>query len=178
MKVLDRITERANERRLDFVLVGGHAVIVHGYGRTTFDLDLIVRRTDQAAWSGLLLGLGYVAQHEGPTFLQFNARPNEPWPVDLMFVNAETFDKLLAAAKRVEIGKSSVPVASLMHLIGLKCHAIRHGHPGRVVKDMDDLLHLIEINQLSLTEPALREIVLKFGTTELYEKIERVFRPN
>ena len=178
MKALDQITERATEQRLSFVLAGGHAVIVHGYGRTTFDLDLIVRRTDQAAWSELLRGLGFVTRHEGPTFLQFAAPANEPWPVDLMFVNSETFDKLLAAAKKVAIGNSSVSVASLIHLIGLKCHAIRHGHPGRIVKDMDDLLRLIEINRLSLQEPVLRETMLKFGTTELYEKLERVLRPD
>ena len=51
-------------------------------------------------------------------------------------------------------------------------NAIKHGHQGRVMKDMDDVLHLVEINRLDLTEPTIRDLILKHGTPELYEKLK------
>ena len=43
MIVLEAIGERAASGNLTFLIAGGHAVIAHGYARTTFDLDLIIR---------------------------------------------------------------------------------------------------------------------------------------
>jgi hypothetical protein len=55
-------------------------------------------------------------------------------------------------------------IVSLHHLLALKCHAIKHGHTGRIVKDGDDVIHLVQANRLDPNEPALRELFLKHGT--------------
>jgi len=39
------IVDRLMNRGIDVVVIGGHAVIFHGYLRTTEDIDLIFRRT-------------------------------------------------------------------------------------------------------------------------------------
>ncbi len=172
------IQSKAAQRGLEFLLAGGHAVIVHGYARTTFDLDLIVRRDDQALWRELVREMGYRFHHEGPTFLQFDAPNSDLLPLDLMLVNQETFARLIADAVVVPAGVEAVKVVSVLHLLALKSHAIKHGHKARIVKDADDIIHLIQAKGLNVSDPAIRDIFLKYGTEDLYAKIKRLFSEN
>jgi len=168
------IATQAAERGLPFLLAGGHAVITHGHPRNTFDIDLIIRRADSASWSDLVTGAGYSFHREGPTFLQFNPPDAQLLPLDLMLVGDETFAKLMADAVPGPASAAGVRVVSLRHLLALKCHAIKHGHPGRIVKDADDVLRLVAANKLDMNEPGMRDLFLKHGTAELYEEARRV----
>ena len=176
MNPLGTITVRAAERGLPFVLAGGHAVIAHGYPRNTFDIDLIIRRVDRAPWEDLARGLGYTFHREGPTFVQFDPPNPELLPLDLMLVGDETFAKLTADAVPGPASAAGAKVVSLRHLLALKCHAIKHGHKGRIVKDANDVIGLVLGNKLDLDEPGIRDLFLKHGTAELYEKVRRVCR--
>ncbi len=173
MSALKAIASRAADKNLPFLLAGGHAVIVHGYPRNTFDIDLIVCRNDQAAWKELTAALGYNFYRGGPTFLQFNPPNPEMLPLDLMFVNEQTFSKLMDEAVPGPADSTEVKVVSLYHLLALKCHAIKHGHRARLVKDADDVIRLTQANRLDVNDPKIRELFLKHGTTELYEKTQR-----
>ena len=44
MTELDQIRPKAQEQRLEFLLIGGLAVIEHGFARLTTDLYLLVRK--------------------------------------------------------------------------------------------------------------------------------------
>jgi hypothetical protein len=94
-------------------------------------------------------------------------------PVDLMMVNESTFAKMLSLAKECSALPPDARVVSLEHLLALKCHAIKHGHPGRVEKDVDDVLGLVRANQLDATSADWREIFLKYGPPELDESSEK-----
>jgi len=95
-------------------------------------------------------------------------------PLDLMLVNDTTFAKLAADAVPAPPSASGARMVALLHLLALKCHAIKHGHPGRVVKDVDDAIRLTEVNRLDVNDPKIRELFLRHGTVELYEKIGRI----
>jgi predicted nucleotidyltransferase len=110
---------------------------------------------------------------EAPAFTQFDPPPGVRLPVDLMFVADEVFDQMRADAEPASVGGVSFGVVSLLHLIALKCHAIRHGKPIRCVKDTEDLIQLVSINHLDLNEPELRATILRHGDQELYEKLQR-----
>jgi hypothetical protein len=170
------IAVQAAERGLPFLLTGGHAVIAHGHPRNTFDIDLIIRRADQVNWADLARSAGYSFYHEGPTFLQFNPPNAQTLPLDLMLVSDDTFAKLMAEAVPAPASAEGAKVVSLRHLLALKCHAIKHGHRGRIVKDADDVIRLALVNKLDLDEPSIRDLFLKHGTAELYEKVRRLCR--
>ena len=173
MNALASIASQATRENLPFLLSGGHAVIAHGFPRSTFDLDLIVRRNDREKWLSLTNKLTYAFYREGPTFLQFNAPNKDSFPLDLMLVSDDTFAKLRADAVAAPSKVPGVWVVSLAHLLALKCHAIKHGHAGRIVKDADDVIRLVQNNGLDLDAPSIREIFHKHGTDELYEKVRR-----
>lgn len=173
MTTVARIAAAAAEHHLPFLLAGGHAVITHGHARNTFDIDLVVRRSDREAWTVAARELGYVFHSAGPNFLQFDPPDTETLPLDLMLMNEETFAKLAAEAVPAPSSAGAARSVSLLHLLALKCHAIKHGHKGRLVKDADDVIHLVQIHELDLRRPDLRELFLKYGTADLYEKVQR-----
>jgi hypothetical protein len=176
VKTLEAINARAAEMKLAYLLGGGHAVVAHGHPRNTFDLDLIIRRNDRNSWTSLALALGYYLYHEGPTFLQFNSLNSEMLPLDLMFVDESTFNKLETEAVPAPGYGNGVMVVSLHHLLALKCHAVKHGHPGRVEKDVDDVIHLVQANRIDVKQPEIQVLFLKYGPKELYEKLVRLSR--
>src|SRR5580765_7442002 len=109
---------------LAFLIIGGHAVIAHGYPRNTVDLDFLVRKADRIAWLEELVKLGYVARHEHDNFIQFGSTRGLI-DVDLMLVNDATFNAMQAAAKPTDFGGISAKVPSLEHLIALKLHVLK-----------------------------------------------------
>lgn len=173
MSLLLEISRLAESKRLRFLLVGGRAVISHGLERSTFDLDLMILQTDADKWIGLMKELGEEKISEGPTFLQFQSTDPDIVPVDLMLVNAVTFEKLLDDSIVSGIYEKPYRTVSLEHLIALKCHAVKFGHAGRVEKDVDDIIGLGRVNNMDWNQDRWREIVLKHGTKELYEKLQR-----
>jgi hypothetical protein len=171
--MLEKICELAAKRGLPVLLIGGHAVIAHGHPRNTFDIDFVIEIKAQRAWRGLLEGLGYTLHAETRTFFQMQPSDEQTLPVDVMMVNEPTFAKMLALAKECSALPPDARVVSLEHLLALKCHAIKHGHPGRVGKDVDDVLGLVRANQLDVTSSDWQEIFLKYGPPELYEKLRK-----
>ena len=174
MHLLDSIQRLASTERLLFLVSGGHAVIAHGAPRNTFDLDLIVRREDSHAWIQLLAGLDYKPIHETPVFLQFEAVKTSGLPLDLMLVNSETFLKLAAEAILNPAGTPEAKFVGLEHLVALKCHALKHGHARRAVKDFNDLIMLAEANHLDYKDEEWRNLILKHGTPELYDQLRKI----
>jgi hypothetical protein len=170
---LATIAGLASAGRLPFLLAGGHAVIAHGYPRNTFDLDLIIPRVDRDSWIQLLNRARYSLKYEGPTFLQFDPPQTESLPLDLMLVNPQTFSKMMADAVSFPVASVPAPVVSLFHLLALKCHAIKNGHSGRIVKDADDVIRLLQANQINPNADEIRDLILRHGTTELYEKLRK-----
>lgn len=165
------LAKKANEDGISFLVIGGYAVLAHGYTRTTDDLDLITCHEQREAWSKLLAGFGMIIKNEAAAFLQFDPANKTGMKVDLMFVSREVFAQLEQAAVEAEIEETHVKVVALVHLIALKCHALQHSKSLRRLKDMDDLIHLILINRLDLNEPQLRATIMKHAGLETYENL-------
>lgn len=165
IELLDRIS-----RALDspFLVIGGHAIAASGYPRTTGDFDALVQKEHRAGWTDALKSAGYECISDQPTFAQFAGQPWE-WPVDLMFVNETTFQKMWAERVSTTIVGFSAYIPSPAHLVALKLHALRFGPPRRARKDLDDIVEIITANRISDKLPELCE---RFGTAELYERIK------
>jgi hypothetical protein len=66
-------------------------------------------------------------------------------------------------------------VPSLSHLIALKLHSIKYNPKLRLTRDLPDIINLIRINELNHKNPDFKELCLKFGTEEIYNKILEAF---
>src|SRR5437773_8404624 len=69
-KTLRRITRRLDEIGVPYALVGGMAMVFHGYRRFTEDVDLLVTRQGLEEIHEHLEGLGYVPPFAGSRHLR------------------------------------------------------------------------------------------------------------
>lgn len=173
MNTFQLVEQAARQRDLECVVIGGIAVIEHGYGRLTTDFDLMTRWEEKQKWHEMMLSLGYQLIHDKGHFAQYEPVQPGNWPIDLMFVNEQTFSGIRAAARQATLQGAHLNVASLNHLLALKLHALKHSHLKRFLKDFDDVIHLVQVNRIDLRSAAMQALFLKYGNADLYGKICR-----
>jgi hypothetical protein len=174
LNALQTISSRADGRGLAFLLAGGHAVIAYGHPHATFNLELIIRRSDCEKWRALVRGLGYALYREGPMFVQLNPPSASDVPLDLMLVGEEAFTKLIAQAAAGSASLGTAKIVSLRHLLALKCHAIKHGRQSRILGHMDDVVELVEVNRLDIELPDLPQRFLENSVSEWRESFSAI----
>ncbi len=171
MPIFAQLTFAAEARGLRFLVIGGHAVIRHGFMRATADADLLVSRDERAQWEEMARGLGYDLFHDGGTFLQWSPAGGRGWELDMMLVPATTFDQMFAEARSTQMEGTTVLIPSLDHLFALKFHALRNASGLRVLRDMEDVIQLAKANRVDVRGASFRELAEKYGTAEIYERI-------
>jgi predicted nucleotidyltransferase len=173
MGLFQTLEAEAGKRNLQFLVIGGLAVNFHGYSRDTADLDLLIEHDAHKAWLSLFAELGYNVFAEKGSFSQLSPPKQDAWPVDLMMVREPTFQSILNHSIKTEMFGAHVLVPSLEHLLMLKLHALKHSHIGRFEKDFLDVTNLVRVNKVDLTSESVRQMFLKYGNKELYEKVSR-----
>ena len=179
MNIFSTLAEKAREANLDFLIIGGHAINSHGYLRTTLDVDVLITESQLPAWKELLAELGYVWGHESPAFVQF-AQPqgSDEFPIDLMVVDQSTFAKLIAQAVRKSFGDVELLVPRIKDLIALKLHALRSADRAAQGKDLPDVIALIRLGSLTLSDAELCAILDKHATDATRSEITRLLSGN
>jgi hypothetical protein len=175
MELRDFIDLGHQEPALQFLIIGGYAVAAHGHTRATFDVDLLVRRSDQPVWMSRATQAGLKLEGETRNFAQFS-QSGLADGLDLMFVDDPTFHQMWQASEERAFGESMARVPCLDHLIALKLHALKQGLPHRTSKDAEDVETLARRNRLDLAEPRYEKLFLKYGTRELYATFLRLLR--
>lgn len=171
MTLFQNLEVEAARRGLRFIVIGGHAVIEHGFHRGTEDADILVSKTRRDEWIECVTALGYSLCRDGGVFLQFDPLDPTAWELDLMLVPQEVFDRLLAGAQAATLEQAAVVVPSLEHLLALKVHALKNGRGLRVLKDITDIAQLLKLNRVDASEPWVKAVFEKYGTLEFYERV-------
>ena len=173
MNLFQTLNNKAQKRRLRFLVIGGLATNCYGYSRDTVDLDLLIQREKRQEWLDLLVALGYTVRADGGAFIQLTPPKAGAWPVDLMMVRESTFRPMLEQSKQVELFNARMTIPALEHFLALKLHALKHTQAGRFLKDFLDVEHLVRGNKIDLKSESVRQLFLKYGTQDLYEEILR-----
>ena len=133
-----------NKTEVKYVLVGGYSVIIHGYARTTGDLDILVERTNEnyqrikMAFSIFKMPLFDMTEEN---FLHNNnidvyTFGRQPIAIDIMNkIKGASFDEIYATSTIHNIDGLNVRLIHLNNLIQTKQAAGRH-------KDLDDIENL------------------------------------
>ena len=91
-----------------------------------------------------------------------------------MLVKNATYDEFAAASIAVTVMGASLHMVSLKHLLILKLHVLKQGKIHRFLDDLIDVTKLVKINRLDLQSPELRDLFLRYGNADLYEKVRRL----
>ncbi len=161
---------------LDSLLVGGNAINLLAYSRTTFDVDLLVRESDAENWLSFFARHGYAVFHRSANFirLRFVADPAGALPVDLMLADTETFQKIRADSHLHDLGNDlKLAIPSPLHLIAMKLHALRN--PARLESgiDLQDVKHLIRTARIDTSSGEFNEITLRYATPAIRDRLFR-----
>jgi len=140
MKIAELLQSLA-DKQVQYVLVGGLAVQLHGFLRATFDIDLVLAMTDEnlvrfidvANNYGLKPGMpvpidslrnsGQIEQwHREKGMLAFSLREPQTGGsvVDVLVRPEVTFEKLSASAVEGQLFGRRVPIASIDDLLAMK----------------------------------------------------------
>ncbi len=158
MTINELIALCGKDDSLDFLVIGGFAVVAHGHSRMTYDLDLLVRRSQRAAWVDLLRAAGFVIYREEANFVQLSV-PTGTTDIDLMLVANETFAEMQKNACPISFGMIRARMVSLNHLMALKLHVLKQHQRHRGAKDMDGLIHVDSEKPIGHPLPNLRKTV-------------------
>ena len=130
-----------NMQQVQYLLVGGHAVNLHGYPRTTGDMDIwvkpdqpnaekLVKALDAFGFDSALLLAQDFTKH-----VVFDVG-EAPGHIEVMnYISGVRFAEAYPQRQLFEIQQVQVPVISLEHLKQNKKASGRH-------RDLDDLEHL------------------------------------
>jgi Nucleotidyl transferase AbiEii toxin, Type IV TA system len=173
MMFLNTIAQKAAAAELRYLLVGGNAVIAHGFPRQTRDIDLLVRSEDRRAWDTLILGLGYMQHQVAQHFHMYNPIDRSLPPVDLIVVDEATFSKMESKSQENKIHGADVRLPTLSHLIAMKLHALRSDAPHRRTRDLLDVLELVRINGVDLAQPEYQELIDRYADARTREELSR-----
>lgn len=141
-----------NQHQVEYVLIGGYAVILHGYARTTGDLDIWLRKTSdnyrklKHAFATFRMPMFDLTEENFLYNEDFDVFSFGVPPVSIdLLTHAEglSFDTAYDQAQFVEIEGFKVRLVSLRNLIDLKKASNR-------AKDINDIEHLPEPNDKNL----------------------------
>jgi len=176
MNQLEIISEHASRHFKPFLVVGGHSLAAYGVIRLTSDLDLMVSKEDRNWWMELLLGLKLTCYQDTDAFARFSASQKGLWPIDLMFLLPDVFQKFKTDSKSTQILQIKVLVPKNTHIIALKLFAIKSNPEKRYTKDFLDIIQLINKSNPPIDMDEVKSFCEKYGPPLIYEEIKKKVR--
>jgi len=170
--VFHLLSDISKKGGVSLILIGGFAVNYYKYARQTVDADFLIKEQDFLKVSQFLKSAGYKLDYSQEAFARFVSTGDSViMDIDFMFVDEETFAKIFNDSQKTSIVNCEFRVPSLRHLIALKLHAIKYNLNLRLAKDIPDIINLIKINKVDAQGEEFKELCLKYGTQEIYQKI-------
>lgn len=158
---------RFEQAGVALLLAGGWAVNFHGYSRFTRDVDWICSRANERKACDLMESLGLTKTTEGMAsrFVMLK-EPSFP-PVDLIWVDEVTFEKMATTDNRT--GRhDDIPVIGFESLLAMKLHALKDD-AHRQGRDVLDIRSLLEYSPTRISEERLKELCLLYAGPGVYE---------
>ena len=152
--------------------MGGFALHVAGFTRTTQDIDFLVAKEDAPQVKELMLDLGYELLHESEDIANFLGKLKELGKVDFLLAHRSYAKEMLRRAQEQEIYKGlwKVKVIVPEDLIGLKVQSSSND-PSRYHLDMADIEYVLKANKGKLNLDLVREYFGLFHREQELEKI-------
>ncbi len=158
------------------ILIGGFAINFYKVSRATADVDFLITKEDFEKILQDLFDKGFKQLSRQENFVHLQSSGLGSIGVDFMFVDHETFAKIAEEGQKLKIGKNEFIVPSLSHLIALKLHSMKFNFKDRLAKDFPDIIGLIRTNQINAQGKDFKELCLKYGSEEIYQRILEVLK--
>lgn len=178
MEILRTIALYSESKNEKFILIGGQALCYYGHKRQTSDIDLIVPENHKQYWTDIMCKLKYKSFQNDERFSRYHTDNYSNWPIDLMYVDSETFDKLFKDSTSGTLNDMEVQIISPLHLALLKIHSLKHFQEHRYVKDFQDLVWILKNKLSNLSDNELKAYCKKYADQNLFNKLKDALYAN
>ncbi|MEW6556395.1 MAG: nucleotidyl transferase AbiEii/AbiGii toxin family protein [Elusimicrobiota bacterium] len=176
-KVFEILITEFQKNKIEFVLIGGHALSFAGLERTTVDIDFAVLLEQADIVDDIMRKYGYRAAHKTQDVANYLSQLAELGQVDFLFAHRKYALEILKRAELRNIFRFKIKVAKPEDLIGLKVQSSSND-PQRYHKDMADIEGIITANLKKLDLELVREYFKLFEREkELDEILEKTNEP-
>ena len=148
-QTMERVTRRLTEQGIEHAIIGGMAVVLHGFVRVTGDVDLLTTREGLDKIHERLVGLGYVPMFQGARkalrdtttgvkveFITTGEYPGDGKPKPVRFPDP----------RDVTVERDGFPVIPVPKLIELKlASGLDVAHRLRDLADVQDLIRALKL---------------------------------
>jgi hypothetical protein len=157
--------------RIPFMIIGGHALGLHGAQRDTVDLDCVVVAEQREEMKAFLESRGFEETARHAVFSRYQHRSLLYPILDLMQVDANTWEEMWVQSIPKTIKNLAVRVPGISHLVALKLHAIRQNST-RELQDGADIVRLLRANPDVISEEQLRNLCERYQLERLFATLK------
>ncbi len=164
-------------RRIRYAAIGGFALGVLGYPRTTIDLDFLVHKDDLNKVHDLLTHLGYRRIVRTENVSQYRHDDDAWGSIDVIHAFRKTSLDMLARVKSYPVfgEERTVKAADPEDVIGLKVQAMVND-PDRRPQELADIERLMDLYGAKLDWKRIQEYYDIFGLGEEAERLRKKFK--
>lgn len=167
-KVFEILITEFQKNKIDFALIGGHALSFMGVERTTVDIDFAVLLEQSNSADDIMKKYGYKNLHKTEDVANYSSQIAEFGQVDFLFAHRKYALQMLKRAELREVFGFKIKVIKPEDLIGLKIQSSSND-PLRYNKDMGDIEGIISKNIKTLDFEIIREY---FGLFEREKELD------
>ena len=165
------ISNAVKKTGISCVLIGGFAVNYYKFTRQSADVDFLITEEGFNKIKKYLEQAGYTEESGQKVFMRLRNKRPDLMDIDFMFVDKDTLNKIILGAKEVSIAKYKFLIPSLMDMIALKLHSLKHNFEMRRAKDLLDIVSLVKLNNIDAKTEEFRRLCLKYANEDIYQKI-------
>ena len=176
MDIFESVGNLSEQLGLPVLLIGGHAVNFYGYNRTTLDVDFLIAVDSFPSWRSGFESIGYKWIGQTENFVRLEPVAPELFPMDVMLVASETFQKLYAERVECPIGSARMNLPKPIHLIALKLHAMKNPVRFRQGKDLLDILNLVSLCKIDIEGQEFQGVLDRYANEEIRNLVLRSIR--
>lgn len=175
-RVLEALLTEFDRRHIRYAAIGGFALGVLGYPRTTIDLDFLLHKDDLNEVNDLLANLGYQRVVHTENVSQYRHNDAAWGSIDFIHAFRKTSLAMLARARSYPVfgGKRTVKSADPEDVIGLKVQAMVND-PDRKPQEQADIERLMSLYGAKLDWQRIEEYYDVFGIGEEARRLRKRF---
>lgn len=159
-----------DRERIPFAIVGALALHTYGYARATNDVDILVGADARDRLIAFLEERGFETLHRSDGYSN-HLHPDPAFGrLDVVYVDQDTRDKILAESRPASLGTVSVVVPKPEHLAAMKVHAMKND-PKRLFQEMADIQFLMRLPGVDREQ--IRRYFEESGQLERFHELER-----
>ena len=156
--------------KVPHLIIGGHAVGMHGGQRDTVDLDCLIAAENRREMTEFLKSRGFEETAEKNSFSRFRHRSLVYPMLDLMEVDAGIWQRMWDASVEKTFAGLTVRVPTAGHCVAMKLHAISQ-NPPREWKDGEDIVRILRANPDVFSRPEFERLCERYALPEIAAKI-------